>query len=151
MGRKHQPITVACTTDRCELCGTSDDRLVCDHDVQTDLIRGWICQRCNTGLGMFGDGIEGLLRAITYLERPRSGALWTQYRREQVMLQQRALRVRRGEQVGAPEWEAWRETERRRGMIKQRNRRANESLSAKEKRLAYNHTYYIGRRKVNAS
>ena len=39
-----------------------------DHDHKTEKFRGWLCKKCNTGLGNFGDSIEGLKKAIRYLE-----------------------------------------------------------------------------------
>ena len=30
--------------------------------------RGWLCNNCNTGLGAMGDNIEGLKKAMRYLE-----------------------------------------------------------------------------------
>ena len=40
-----------------------------DHDHTTGEIRGWICNRCNTGLGNFRDNISVLKRAIRWLQR----------------------------------------------------------------------------------
>ena len=39
-----------------------------DHDHQTGKIRGYICNRCNTGLGNFRDNISLLKRAIQWLK-----------------------------------------------------------------------------------
>lgn len=41
-----------------------------DHDHETNEVRGILCSSCNTGLGRFGDSVEGLKRAIYYLENP---------------------------------------------------------------------------------
>lgn len=41
-----------------------------DHDHETNQVRGLLCTGCNTGLGHLGDNIEGLKRAILYLENP---------------------------------------------------------------------------------
>lgn len=41
--------------------------LVIDHDHKTGAIRGLLCDRCNRGLGLMGDNIESLKRAIKYL------------------------------------------------------------------------------------
>lgn len=41
-----------------------------DHCHTTDRVRGILCTGCNTGLGHLGDDIEGLKRALYYLENP---------------------------------------------------------------------------------
>jgi hypothetical protein len=52
----------------CELC--HNPRSLCiDHDHNTGCFRGWLCQPCNRSLGTFGDSVEGLKRAIDYLQR----------------------------------------------------------------------------------
>jgi hypothetical protein len=38
-----------------------------DHCHATGRFRGILCQRCNTGIGLFHDNLEWLDRAITYL------------------------------------------------------------------------------------
>ena len=59
--------------DNCECCGRhkSDSKkaIHLDHDHGTGAFRGWLCNRCNAGIGMLGDNIEGLQRAVAYLER----------------------------------------------------------------------------------
>jgi hypothetical protein len=52
----------------CEICHSSG-RVVLDHDHETGAFRGWLCRECNQGLGKLGDNIEGLRRALAYLER----------------------------------------------------------------------------------
>lgn len=39
-----------------------------DHNHKTGAIRGLLCGRCNTGLGLFKDSIRRLAQAIVYLE-----------------------------------------------------------------------------------
>ncbi len=57
--------------ERCALCGDSMpyDWLYTDHDHQTAKVRGLLCCSCNTGLGHLDDSVEGLRRAIEYLEK----------------------------------------------------------------------------------
>lgn len=50
----------------CAICGTPDG-LVVDHCHETGRLRGALCNRHNTGLGMFQDDREHLARAIEYL------------------------------------------------------------------------------------
>ena len=50
----------------CQICG-SDRKLVMDHCHHTETFRGWICSKCNTGIGRFDDDPQLLLKAFTYL------------------------------------------------------------------------------------
>jgi hypothetical protein len=43
--------------------------LACDHDHQTGEVRGWLCKKCNVGLGLLGDNIAGIRSMLAYLER----------------------------------------------------------------------------------
>lgn len=38
-----------------------------DHDHDTGVIRGILCSNCNTGLGLLGDTIEAIQRALAYV------------------------------------------------------------------------------------
>jgi hypothetical protein len=57
----------------CECCGRArssmHSSLALDHDHVTGEFRGWLCYRCNSALGKLGDNVDGLLRAMEYLER----------------------------------------------------------------------------------
>lgn len=53
---------------KCEIC-ESTDRLVADHDHDTDEFRGTLCSNCNAGIGLLGDNLERVQRAALYLER----------------------------------------------------------------------------------
>lgn len=43
--------------------------LYVDHDHLSGLVRGLLCQHCNTGIGMMRESIDLLKKAISYLER----------------------------------------------------------------------------------
>jgi len=51
----------------CECCKKVPLKWCLDHDHTTDKFRGWICEKCNTGLGKLGDNIEGIVNALNYL------------------------------------------------------------------------------------
>ena len=57
--------------DVCECCGKVPIKWCLDHDHKDNTFRGWICDRCNTGLGKLGDDISGLNKAIAYLSKSR--------------------------------------------------------------------------------
>ena len=52
----------------CAICGDENVKLQIDHDHETGKVRGRLCPRCNTMLGMAKDNINNLLSAILYLE-----------------------------------------------------------------------------------
>lgn len=55
---------------RCAICLIPfSGRAHIDHEHETGRIRGLLCRPCNVGLGHFGDNVEGLMRAVAYLER----------------------------------------------------------------------------------
>jgi hypothetical protein len=57
----------------CDLCGQVPEKMVLDHDPETKLFRGWICDRpCNLALGWVGDTPDMLRRALNYVERYRN-------------------------------------------------------------------------------
>ena len=55
------------TSNKCQACG-SDDNLCYDHDHITSKFRGVLCGKCNTGIGMLGDNIQGVQQALNYLK-----------------------------------------------------------------------------------
>ncbi len=58
---------------KCACCGIHQNKLTMrfavDHDHDTGLIRGLLCGNCNTAIGKLGDNIEGLMKALNYLEK----------------------------------------------------------------------------------
>lgn len=64
---------------KCKICGINAENapasgyakegvLCVDHDHITNKVRGLLCSRCNTGLGLFFDDIANLEKAILYLK-----------------------------------------------------------------------------------
>lgn len=58
----------------CAICNCTPEqgrgntnRLSVDHCHETGKVRGLLCQKCNTGLGLLGDNKEGLQKALDYL------------------------------------------------------------------------------------
>lgn len=54
----------------CQICETPENgqRLAIDHDHVSGTFRGFLCSQCNWGLGALGDNVEGLRKALAYLE-----------------------------------------------------------------------------------
>jgi hypothetical protein len=56
--------------EKCAICGgTSGKRLSYDHCHRTGKFRGWLCTRCNAGIGFFKDDLVLLASAIRYLTK----------------------------------------------------------------------------------
>lgn len=58
----------ACAICRLEF-GDKSPRI--DHCHETGVVRGLLCMKCNSGLGMFGDRPERIQAALDYLDRAR--------------------------------------------------------------------------------
>jgi hypothetical protein len=64
----------------CAICGASEStvrngkvqRLTVDHDHQTGVVRGLLCNRCNRALGLFGDDPIVMRRALSYVNKSRA-------------------------------------------------------------------------------
>ncbi|MCC6695229.1 MAG: hypothetical protein IT365_06335 [Candidatus Hydrogenedentes bacterium] len=56
----------------CAICKTKRPRgktgWNVDHDHKTGKVRGVLCSKCNSGIGLLGDSVEGLRLAVRYLE-----------------------------------------------------------------------------------
>ena len=57
--------------DRCDCCGNifGDAKVYLDHCHDTGEFRGWLCNSCNSGIGILGDTIEHLEQALVYLRK----------------------------------------------------------------------------------
>lgn len=55
----------------CAICGRHPKlggrRLAIDHDHQTGRVRGLLCYRCNTAIGLLGDDPDVILRSMKYV------------------------------------------------------------------------------------
>lgn len=58
----------AAYSGKCPICGRTDRELCVDHDHNTGVVRGMLCRTCNAGLGCLGDSVEGLIKALSYLQ-----------------------------------------------------------------------------------
>ena len=61
---------------QCEICERPevDKRLCLDHCHESGVFRGWICDNCNLGLGLLGDNVLSVQRALMYLQIARCQA-----------------------------------------------------------------------------
>lgn len=53
----------------CIICGSYHKRLCVDHNHKTGFIRGLLCRRCNSGLGLFRDNPIFIEKALSYLKK----------------------------------------------------------------------------------
>lgn len=57
----------------CEICGGppsgKDKYLSIDHNHETGRVRGMLCRKCNSALGLSGDSTEILEKMIAYLRK----------------------------------------------------------------------------------
>ena len=71
ISREQYAEMVAAQAGKCAICGKPETArgrsLSTDHDHRTGRLRALLCSRCNTGLGLFGDSVQGLESAIRYL------------------------------------------------------------------------------------
>lgn len=66
--RKHKKRNPYPKNSKCQCCGKKD-KLHLDHShTKSKKFRGWLCSKCNVGIGNLGDTIIGVKRALRYLE-----------------------------------------------------------------------------------
>jgi hypothetical protein len=53
--------------DCCLLCGIKTEKLVIDHCHKTGVFRGWLCNTCNSMLGMTHDNAELYMKMSLYI------------------------------------------------------------------------------------
>lgn len=53
----------------CHICQCVSRKNVIDHDHRTGVVRGILCSKHNVGLGLLGDTVENLYRAVYYLQQ----------------------------------------------------------------------------------
>ncbi len=51
----------------CNKAASSGNGIVFDHCHETNLFRGYCCNSCNRSVGVLGDTVDGLLKALNYL------------------------------------------------------------------------------------
>lgn len=52
---------------KCAICLLELEKPHIDHSYETGYVRGLLCNQCNTGLGMFRDNVDNLIRAMAYV------------------------------------------------------------------------------------
>ncbi len=68
------------SSSQCQIC-SSPDNLCYDHCHTTMKFRGILCRKCNSAIGLLGDSIDGLEKALNYLKRtPTNGQRKQTYR-----------------------------------------------------------------------
>lgn len=71
--KKSAPLKPNC----CDCCGKIPKQgngrrkvgLALDHCTKTNKFRGWLCVDCNGAIGLLGDNIDGVKKALYYLEK----------------------------------------------------------------------------------
>ena len=52
----------------CAICGDATAKLEMDHSHVTGKVRGWLCKKCNVGLGHFNDDSILLRKALEFID-----------------------------------------------------------------------------------
>ena len=67
--KKAPPVPENCDCCGIDLTNMSSKDIHFDHCKVTETFRGWLCKNCNVGLGMLGDDLAGIHRALVYLNK----------------------------------------------------------------------------------
>ena len=54
---------------KCLICTEVMQAPAVDHCHDSDKVRGLLCKKCNSGIGLLGDSVENLERALAYLRK----------------------------------------------------------------------------------
>lgn len=54
---------------RCDICNEIPEKACIDHCHKTEVVRGLLCNKCNSGIGFLQDDIELLENAVSYLKK----------------------------------------------------------------------------------
>jgi len=84
----------------CAICSNRRKSMCVDHDHSTGEVRGILCRRCNTMLGMLGDDAAWLARAISYVNCYQN--LVHQVRNDLHESPLKTVNTREGNAVGRP-------------------------------------------------
>jgi hypothetical protein len=55
--------------NNCEICSRVLEKKCIDHCHSTNIVRGVLCNNCNTALGLVGDNVSVLEEMIKYLQK----------------------------------------------------------------------------------
>lgn len=60
---------LACQKELCGICKKMMTPPFVDHCHKTGVVRGLLCMKCNTGIGMLNDSVDTLASALSYLSK----------------------------------------------------------------------------------
>jgi len=68
LNKKEYEALVKKHNGKCAICEFDNKQLGIDHCHYTGKVRGLLCSRCNSGIGMLGDDVKTLQKAMKYLK-----------------------------------------------------------------------------------
>jgi len=70
ISRAHWEMILKSQDGKCKICHSELDGKICvDHDHEIHVVRGLLCYKCNTGIGLLRDDPIRLIAAANYLKR----------------------------------------------------------------------------------